>query len=241
MTKASLDRGDAVFFRPSRFILRVSLLYAIIAGGPLSHEWSLEARTSPGWCQQALAKLALPSLAQKFQSLSHRIKGQIDRHQAETFAELAEGRKKIRPLLYGRTVIESSVLFWLIAYGMEGLRLLNAGFGAAVFGGNADGPQIRNEILQDPALMTLIVSAYAPLTEEINFRFLPRFFFGKSWKVGTASSLAFGFVHNMQQIPAPQIVAGFYLWSVMRSRGISHAILAHAVNNTWVVILILSR
>jgi hypothetical protein len=230
-----------VFLRASVQLLRSGLLTGLIATGPLCHDWTLDARPSSGWCQQALTRLAFPSLLQKLHRLGSQINARIDHNQTETLAELAKRRTNIQPLGYGRTVIESSVLFWMIAYGMEGLKLLNTTLGAAVFGGNAEGLQIRNEILQDPALMTLLVSVYAPMTEEISFRFLPRFFFGKSWKVGTASSLAFGFVHNVQQIPIPQMVAGFYLWSLMRNRGISHAILSHAVNNTWVVILILIK
>lgn len=212
----------------------------ILASSPLPGRLALEARPS-SWCQRALAQLTSPSFVQNIQSLGSRFKNKVDRHHAETFAELAERRSKIRPLLYGRTLVESSLMFWLIVYGMEGAKLFNAASGHNLFGGNADGLKIRNEILQDPELMVLFVSVYAPMVEELTFRFFPRFFFGKTWKVAIASSLAFGFVHNLQQIPLPQLVSGFYFWSLMKNRGITHAMLGHSVNNAWVVYLILNQ
>ena len=109
---------------------------------------------------------------------------------------------------------------------------------------------------QDPkkasAKMVALMAVKAPVLEESLFRYLPSLLAGtegKRWDVGIASSIMFGFVHNISKgdptgiklpfnrtfttdvLPLPQIIIGLFYWHLMREYGLSAAILAHSTNN----------
>ncbi|MDB5036961.1 MAG: hypothetical protein JWQ35_489 [Bacteriovoracaceae bacterium] len=226
---------NRMFLWKFKTCFQTPLLSLVLAAGSLSASSSLQAAQS-NWCQRTLTKLTSSSVVQRIHSIRIRFKDHIDQNQKETIAELKERGLKIRPILYLRTLAESSAIFWLTVYGMEGMKLLDTASGHNLFGGNAHGSEITNHIVRNPAFMVFVLSGFAPLTEEFSFRLIPRTLFGKSWRVGVASSLIFGFAHNIHQIPLPQIIGGFYFWYLLKNRGLTHSILAHSITGTWVII-----
>ena len=210
-------------------------LFALVLAASFEVFIPVQAAPSP-WCKQILTKVNSFSIAQKIKALNTQFDKYIKKNQKQTWDELSKRRANIKPLLYVRTFVESSVVFWAVIYGMHGIEILDAATGLNLFGGNTAGPEVAHTIIKNPAFMFFLLSVYAPLCEEFSFRFAPRAFLGKSWKVGVASSLVFGFAHNIHQIPLPQIIDGFYFWYLMKNRGITHSLLAHSVTNTWVII-----
>ncbi len=95
------------------------------------------------------------------------------------------------------------------------------------------------------AILAMVV--VGPFFEEASFRLFPSLVIGKKgkrWEVGVPISVIFALAHNLQKdkvsggikfnkefIPLPQFLAGIYYWYLVRERGFSHAVLAHATNN----------
>jgi hypothetical protein len=135
--------------------------------------------------------------------------------------------------IYSQTAIESH--FVMIG------KLISAAIVERYLGadrvGNAsiDDEAEKKALLEHPFDLWFKGVAIAPYAEEIIFRAFPAKIIGTGWDVGIASSLIFAGAHNLGakefKIPLTQFIGGIYYWYLVKHRGFSHAILAHAFNN----------
>lgn len=120
------------------------------------------------------------------------------------------------------------------------VKMLRITFGDAKLG-NAGATDAKiGQLLENPFQMWKSMAVVAPLAEEAIFRWAPGAIFGHSWLVGTISAAFFAEGHNLGQaerhIPLPQFIGGIWFWYLLKHRGISHAIVAHAVNNNTLAV-----
>lgn len=120
-------------------------------------------------------------------------------------------------------------------------RLLEAMFGETSFGNAHLTKEKINEMLKDPARLWAMATVISPSIEEVLFRLLPGNLFGTNWFVGTVSTLVFADSHNWgseaRKVPVPQLIQGIWFWYLLKHRGFSHSLVAHALNNNTVAVV----
>jgi hypothetical protein len=109
-------------------------------------------------------------------------------------------------------------------------------------------PETRLEFLWD----LVKKNGLAPILEEAIFRLAPAVFTKDaemSWVTGMTANTFFSLIHNIdfhedgnflihyKSLPILQFILGSYCWYLMKSRGFSHAVAAHATYNCLMNIL----
>ncbi len=166
----------------------------------------------------------------------------------------AAHRESSRPLLdtqeYGATALEAGLVF-LANTAIEQLfdPFIRAQFGFSL--GNANTEQVSDMLKSKPFQTFFSETLLKPVTEEGLFRLFPAillkewfgsdFNFGKgpsAWLVGIPVTFLFAAQHNVtnegfdtEHIPLSQFMGGLFLWHLMRTKGIDHAVLAHSAYN----------
>jgi membrane protease YdiL (CAAX protease family) len=173
---------------------------------------------------------------------------------AETPVEPAPTRKRHLPRpREALTVVGQTFLLMIVEF-----ALIGALAAVGVQAGNSGGEEIL-EMSKKGALHLLVVGAVVgPLIEELVFRGAPSLVSdwithkrdAPRWGLGLVTTLLFGALHNfttaatehslqlapdlhfdLQSIPIPQILVGFYCWHLMRTRGFWANALAHMFHN----------
>jgi len=142
-----------------------------------------------------------------------------------------------------KTLIDFVWLFFLVELP---ILVLAVAFSLDFLGPREDyEPQFSIEGLDPTDLLRIVL--ITPFIEELVFRGLPLVIYSslKShfsyWLLGLSSAVLFAMLHggSAQNFPLNHFVAGLVYWKIAVERGLSHAVLLHALNNLTVGLIVL--
>lgn len=158
----------------------------------------------------------------------------VEQEAADSFARLRQlviSAQTEHPYL--ATVAETTAT-WAVRRGARSLAESATGLG---FGHGWHESELGKRFAR-PTIAVASALILAPLAEEAAFRKLPSEMLDQRGKVGLqplagyAAATIFAVGHaGRESIPASQFIGGLNYWRLMRSRGMSHAVLAHATHN----------
>lgn len=140
-----------------------------------------------------------------------------------------------------KTLIDFVWLFFLVDIPIVAVALV---FSLDFLGPSEDfKAQSSSEWLEPTGLLFTVL--IGPFIEELLFRGLPLVIFSSLrspfsyWLLGLTSAVLFSMAHggSAQNFPLTHFIAGLVYWKVAVERGLSHAVLLHALNNSMVSLI----
>lgn len=155
-----------------------------------------------------------------------------------------------------RTAVEASLM-------LAGEFIAREVFAKMGFKGAISFEEFKDDAQKTDTFLRLLFAMPAvilmPIIEEIFFRAVPsevlagRKYRGskeKRWEMGIPVSILFALAHNLEKdkltdsmklasfgekIPLGQFIGGLFFWYLMREKGLSHAVIAHQVQNAEII------